>query len=345
MIVDDVETNLLVLKSLVQAAGTAAVETYLDPVAALSALPVFRPQMILVDYMMPGLDGISFIRRVREDPAFENTPIVMVTTSDERAVRVEALQAGATDFLQKPIDPVEFKARFRNLMQLAQAQDQLRDRAAWLAQEVDKALELARSRELEVLSRLARAAELRDPETGHHIERMARYSEAIAEAMGLEPHFCASLRLAAPMHDIGKIGIPDSILLKEGPLTDAERDVMQTHTERGGEILGRSTSDLIRLAGEIAMSHHERYDGKGYPRGLSGEAIPLSGRITAVADVFDALTAVRPYKRAWTLDETKAHLIAGKGQHFDPKCIDAMVAAWPRIITIMRDYASEVAAA
>jgi putative two-component system response regulator len=334
MIVDDAETNLLVIKSLVNACGISGATTFKNPVEALARLDDHTPSLILVDYMMPDLDGIDFIRAVRDRDRFQDTPIVMVTTTDQRSVRLEALQAGATDFILKPIDPAEFKARVRNLMHLADAQTKLRDQAAWLSMEVEKALAVARGREAEIVTRLARAAELRDPETGEHLERMSRYSEKIARAMGLDDQFCERLRIAAPMHDIGKIGIPDSILLKPGPLTPDERHQMQKHALQGGEILDRSSSELIRLAGEIAISHHERYDGSGYPFRLAGDAIPIAGRITALADVFDALTSVRPYKAAWPTEQARAYILAERGRHFDPACVDAMISAWPEILAV-----------
>jgi len=334
MIVDDAETNLLVIKSLVEACGVPGSTTFKSPTEAIDRLDDLAPTLILVDYMMPDLDGIAFIRLVRSRPQFADTPVVMVTTADQRSVRLEALEAGATDFILKPIDPAEFKARFRNLMQLAEAQAKLKDQAAWLSREVHQAMEVARGREAEIVTRLARAAELRDPETGQHLERMSRYSEKIARALALDDEFCERLRIAAPMHDIGKIGIPDSILLKPGPLTPAERLEMQKHAQQGGEILERSTSELIRLAGEIAISHHERFDGSGYPFGLAGEAIPLSGRITSLADVFDALTSVRPYKKAWAPEEARLYILAERGRHFDPACVDAMMAAWDEILAI-----------
>jgi putative two-component system response regulator len=339
MIVDDAETNLLVIKSLVDACGVSGSKTFRSPTEAVVMLDDISPALILVDYMMPELDGIGFIRAVRAKPRFADTPIVMVTTTDQRSVRLEALEAGATDFIVKPIDPAEFKARFRNLMQLAEAQKKLKHQAVWLSNEVQKALDIARGREAEIVTRLARAAELRDPETGQHLDRMSRYAEKIARAMGLDDEFCERLRIAAPMHDIGKIGIPDAILLKPGPLTPAERLEMQKHAQQGGEILERSTSELIRLAGEIAISHHERFDGTGYPFGLSGEAIPLAGRITSLADVFDALTSARPYKKAWSADDARTYILGERGRHFDPACVDAMMSVWSDIVAIQASCA------
>jgi putative two-component system response regulator len=334
MIVDDTETNLMVLSALVNKLEIDRILTFKDPLDALSYLETERPDLILVDYMMPGVDGVTFIAEVRRRAHLEDTPIVMVTTSDQRAVRLEALEAGASDFIHKPVDPAEFKARVRNLLRLADAQRKLRDQAAWLAEEVLKATRTILVREEEIVLRLARAAEMRDRDTGEHISRMARYAQLIAHGLGLDPNYCAQIHLAAPMHDIGKIGIADSILLKAGPLTDEERRSMQEHARCGGEILACSSSELIRLAGEIALAHHERYDGQGYPHGLAGDAIPLSGRITAVADVFDALTSRRPYKRAWSIEQARDYLIAEKGRHFDPACVDALLESWREVAQI-----------
>lgn len=334
MIVDDTETNLMVLSALVNKLEIDKVQTFKDPAQALACLETERPDLILVDYMMPGVDGVTFIAEVRRRRHLADTPIVMVTTSDQRAVRLEALEAGASDFIHKPVDPAEFKARVRNLLRLAEAQRKLRDQAAWLADEVAKATRVILAREEEIVLRLARAAEMRDRDTGEHITRMARYAELIAQGLGLEPGYATQIHLAAPMHDIGKIGIADSILLKAGPLTDEERRSMQEHARCGGEILACSSSELVRLAGEIALAHHERFDGMGYPHGLSGDAIPLSGRITAVADVFDALTSVRPYKQAWPIDKARDYLIAEKGRHFDPDCVDAFLKSWSEVAEI-----------
>lgn len=334
MIVDDTETNLMVLSALVSKLETNRVETFKDPLVALEKLHTERPELIVVDYMMPGMDGIAFIREVRSRPELDDTPIIMVTTSDQRAVRLEALEAGASDFVHKPVDPAEFRARVRNLLQLADAQSRLRDQASVLAAEISKVTGIMIAREEEIVQRLARAAEARDRDTGEHITRMAGYTELIARGLGLGEAMAAQLKLAAPMHDIGKIGIADSILLKEGPLTPEERRSMEQHARCGGEILACSSSELVRLAGEIALSHHEHFDGKGYPLGLAGDAIPLSGRITAVADVFDALTSVRPYKEAWSLDRARTYLVEQKGRHFDPACVDALLSQWDAVVAI-----------
>lgn len=203
--------------------------------------------------------------------------------------------------------------------------------AAQLAREVAAAVALVEEREREIVSTLMRAAENRDTETGDHIARVSTYTGLIAEALGLAPTECRLLSLAAAMHDVGKIAIPDAILLKPGPLTPEERTEMEQHAARGQRILGGSASPVMRLAAEIAASHHERWDGKGYPYGLKEEAIPLSGRMVAVADVFDALTTERPYKKAWSPEEAQAHLMENAGAHFDPRIVEAFLSRWSQV--------------
>lgn len=326
LIVDDVETNLALLSSLLASTCGRPIVTELCPLQALELAAAEPFDLVLVDYMMPELDGIGFIRQTRLLPGYAETPIIMVTTTDQRDVRLEALDAGATDFVTKPIDPPELKGRVRNLLRLSDAQRRLAGHAAELRREVDAATaELAR-REEEIIFRLARAAEYRDPETGRHIARMASLSAAIARTIGQPEEYCREIYLAAPMHDVGKIGVSDTILLKPGLLTQEERDAMQHHAVFGKEILSGSQSRLIQLAADIALTHHEKWDGSGYPNRLAGDAIPLAGRIAAVADVYDALTSERPYKAAWSHERAMAHIQAEAGRHFDPACVAALVA-------------------
>jgi putative two-component system response regulator len=276
------------------------------------------------------------VTQLRACPRLSDMPVVMVTACEQQSVRYDALNAGVTDFLRKPIDPIEVKARLRNILKLCDAQSKLRDRVSWLAEEVAKATREITEREEEIIYRLSRAAEYRDSETGSHIARMAQYCLIIAEGLGLEPDVCRTLFLAAPMHDIGKIAVVDSILLKPGRLTPEEREVMEQHTLHGHRILADSKSPLIAMAAEIAVSHHERWDGAGYPNRLSGEDIPLSGRIAAIADVFDALTSKRPYKEAWSPDAARAFIEQASGTHFDPKCVAALLARWDDVLKIAK---------
>ena len=342
-IVDDNETNLMLFEQIaLRVADDVTVQCCPDPVKALEDARAALPDLILVDYMMPVMDGHQFLEQVRKLPGGRDVPILMITAAGERSVRQKALELGATDFLTKPVDPTEVRVRLFNLLALRRSHLRLHDRNRWLADEVRKATEAIVAREHELVVRLSRAAEFRDPETGGHIQRMAHYSELIAKGLGLAPDLCALVLLAAPMHDVGKLGIPDGILLKPGKLDDNEFEVMKRHPQIGHSILDGSASQLIALGAEIAVSHHEKFDGSGYPRGLVGEAIPLMGRIVAVADVFDALTSERPYKQAWHVDKAKQFLIDGRGSHFDPACVDAFVAAWDQVMEIKKRFADEL---
>lgn len=345
-IVDDNDTNLMLFEQLALRTGPdVQVVTYADPLAALSFCRATVPDMIVVDYMMPGMDGHQYVREVRQLPGMRDVPIVMVTAAAERSVRQKALELGVTDFLAKPVDPAEARVRFANLLALRRSHLQLRDRNRWLADEVRKATATVVEREQELVLRLSKAAEFRDPETGAHIVRMARYSELIARRLGLDPEFCELMLRAAPMHDLGKLGIPDGILLKPGKLTEAEFEVMTRHPLIGYQILSGSDSHLIQCGAEIALAHHEKFDGTGYPNKLAGEAIPLSGRIVAVADVFDALTSERPYKAAWPVDKARGLLEEHSGTHFDPACVAAFLAEWDAVLRIRAELTDFVGGA
>ena len=333
-IIDDTPINLALMQALVTRIEGCKPQTYIDPLEALAACIVEQPDLVIVDYMMPNLDGLEFIRRYRASPEGSDTPILMVTAAHEKEVRYEALECGATDFLSKPIDKNEFIPRVRNMLGLRRHAVMLANRAAELSDAVLRATREIEERERETVTRLARAAEFRDPETGAHIQRMAHFSRLIAERLGLDAELQRQLLAAAPMHDVGKLGTPDLILLKPGRLTPEEMEIMKQHTSIGHEILKDSASPVLRLAAEIALSHHERFDGGGYPNGLVGESIPLTGRIVAVADVFDALTSERPYKRAWTLEDARRFLLTGSGSHFDPSCVDAFFDAWDEAMDI-----------
>jgi putative two-component system response regulator len=283
---------------------------------------------------MPGMDGISFIRRIREMPKFADIPVVMITSIQTDDVRLEALEAGATDFLPKSPQGLEFSVRLRNLVNLGMASRKLSNRAADLAKEVAAATHKLQQREEEIILRLALAVEYRDNDTGEHTLRVAKYSRLIAEQLDQSDRFCRNIYLAAPLHDVGKVAIPDQILLKPGRLDPYEIAVMRTHASIGGEILANSRSELIQLAALIACAHHERWNGTGYPSGLAGEDIPLCARIVMVADVFDALTMKRPYKEAMPIAEARDYLERQKGQEFDPSCVDAFLARWNEVTTI-----------
>jgi putative two-component system response regulator len=361
MIIDDEPVNVKIARKYLETAGYRNFVTTSNASDALDLILHESPDLILLDVMMPDISGLEILQQVRATARINSIPIIVFTASSTPSLKCEALQLGATDFLTKPVDPHELTARVRNALMLKANSDRLEDDAQRLQEEIAKrTAELAMNR-LEVIHCLARAAEYRDNETGRHVLRVGCYVGVIARALGLDDATVELLEHASPLHDVGKIGIPDSILLKPGRLTPEEYEIMQGHSQRGArvfeilssdewgkvqghteigsQILGNSQSPLLRMASRIALTHHERWDGKGYPLSLSGEDIPLEGRITAVADVFDALSSKRPYKPAFPTAECFQILIEGRGQHFDPKVIDAFLSAKEKIVEIQIRYA------
>jgi putative two-component system response regulator len=341
LVVDDNAPNLMLFRHLLGKLDDVEAVCFDDPLAALLWCDTTIPDLVLLDYMMPGIDGLEFLRRFRARSGFADIPVVMVTADSEVTVRHQALQAGATDFLNKPIDKIELTARTQNLLAWRKSRVQLANRAQWLADEVRKATAEIAAREKEAILQLSRAAEYRDPETGAHLLRMSNYTRLIAGKMGLPEKEQQLLLEASPMHDIGKVGTPDAILLKPGRLDPEEFEIMKRHAEIGYEILSCSAAPLLRTAAQIALAHHEKFDGSGYPRGLAGDAIPLYGRIVAVADVFDALTSERPYKRAWPLEKAVEFLREGSGSHFDPHCVEAFLSSWDEVLAIHDRFQDE----
>ncbi|MDR3438049.1 HD domain-containing phosphohydrolase [Telmatospirillum sp.] len=337
VIVDDSQSSVSLMSGLVlELQGVTAV-SFVSSLEALAWLEVHSADLVIVDYVMPEPDGLAFIEILRGNPAKKTIPIIMVTSSDLRDVRYMALQLGATDFLTKPVDPVEFIARVGNTLEAYRAHKALADQSAWLASEVARATATLVEREREALLFLARTAEHRDTQTGRHLARMSTYSWLIAGALGLSAAQSDMIRAASPLHDVGKVAIPDHILLKPGKLSAEEYEIMKSHARHGAEILSGSNSPLLQLACDIALTHHERFDGSGYPHGLTGNDIPLAGRIVAVADVFDALTTARPYKPAWSFDDAYRHLCDGEGAHFAPDCMAAFGAALESVREIYND--------
>ena len=338
LIIDDNHTNLLLLSSLAESVAGARPTSFDDPVDALYWCEKNVPELVLVDYRMPNLSGNDFIRLFRQIDGLQDIPIVMVTTENDWGVRHEALSVGATEFLAKPIDSNECRLRVRNLLALSHAQTMLADRAKLLQFEVEKATAEVVNRERELVLRLSKAAEFRDPETGAHIYRMAFYSKLIAQSLGLPEAYQRDILEAAPMHDVGKLATPDYILLKPGKLDADEMSIMRRHAKIGAQILAGSSSALVRLAEEIAGAHHEKFDGSGYPKGLKGEEIPLAGRIVAVADVFDALTSERPYKKPWPIERARQFLQENIGSHFCPRCANAFLNSWDEVLKIRSNF-------
>lgn len=330
-IVDDNKINLDIIRSILSADSNYTIDCFSDPVEALSVCRKNQYDMLIVDYQMPKMTGVEFIENIKVYENYKLVPKIMVTADKDRNVRILAIQAGATDFLNRPIDPVEIKIRVNNLLELREAQVKLSKRAVVLSKEVDEANKRLLVAQEEVIFRLASAIEMRDDDTGEHIARVAAISRFISEKLNLSNHECQVIQIAAPIHDMGKIGIPDAVLKKPGSLTEDELSVMREHTRIGGRLLSNGNSELLKVAHEVAMYHHEKWDGSGYNLGLAGEDIPLSARIVAVADVFDALCSERSYKKAWPLDKAYNEIEKQSGKHFDPKCVEAFKDAWDNI--------------
>ncbi|WP_306426589.1 HD-GYP domain-containing protein, partial [Methylobacterium soli] len=303
-----------------------------EEIGELAGWPV---ALMVVD--QDSLGGPEIVRTLRRLDGHARTPILLVASGEAGAIRRAAAALAVTEVLVRPLDPIELQMRVRALVELSLARREAERATRTMSRHVAGVVAESEAREREIIQRLMLAAEFRDDDAGDHLTRVAGCTIAIAEGLGLSEREANDIALASTMHDIGKIGIPDSILLKAGPLTSEERAEMQRHAERGHRMLQNSPSRLLQLASEIALTHHERWDGAGYPQGLSGSAIPLSGRIVAVADVFDALISERVYKAAWPLEKARAYLVQHRGSHFDPACVDAFLSRWEDIIGLLQD--------
>jgi len=339
LIVDDESTGRTILAKIIQQAEQdVIVESFDNPLQALQWLDHNHPDLIITDYRMPDINGVELIRKIRAKPVCQDIPIMMITVVSEKSVRYDALEAGATAFLTRPIDQIECRTSCRNLLKLQEQQSIIQDRADWLARQVEVATQQIVAREHETLLRLAKAGEYRDEVTGNHVVRMAKYSREIGDALGLSAKECDEIEYAAPMHDIGKIGIQDTILLKPGKFNQSEWIRMQEHTRIGHAILSNSQSRYIQTGSIIALNHHERFDGSGYPNGISGKDIPLVARIVAVADVYDALVSTRPYKAAWSTADAQDYLHKHAGSQFDPICVEAFFERIEKITEIHKTF-------
>ncbi|HWD99064.1 MAG TPA: HD domain-containing phosphohydrolase [Bryobacteraceae bacterium] len=322
LVVDDQEASVRLIEFLLEAAGFRQYASITDPRRILDLYATFRPDIILLDLEMPHLDGLAVIELLMNQfPPDSYLPILVLTGDVSAESRRNALRAGANDFLSKPFDRDELVLRVRNLLKTRWLHSQLRTNNRILEQKVSERTRQLAEAQLETLQRLAVAAEYRDDETGRHTERVGALAATIARTMGQPEDFVEVLRLAAPLHDVGKIGIPDRILLKPGHLTPEEFEIVKRHTVIGAEILGEGSYPVLEMAREIALSHHEKWDGSGYPLGLKGAEIPVTGKIVALADVFDALTHDRPYKRAWKREAALAEIQRLAGRHFDPDLV------------------------
>ncbi|GJD90874.1 Cyclic di-GMP phosphodiesterase response regulator RpfG [Methylobacterium hispanicum] len=343
VLVDDDRSDLAVMEGMLRGVGACAIATFADAAEALAHIVREPPDLLIVAYGMPGMDGIEFVRRYRDARGSE-PHVMMLTTEAARDLRYAAFDAGADEHLVHPLDHREFRVRIANVRKLVAARKALADEKASTSRLVaEHRVQVERGAE-ELVGRLLRAAERRDDDTGNHIVRMAQTARVIARRLGLDEETVRLIHRASPMHDIGKIGVPDAVLLKPGRLDEAERRIMEGHVLEGYEILRDSAIPLVQVAAEIACSHHERWDGTGYPKGLKGEEIPLSGRIAAVADVFDALASDRPYKQAWPAARAIAYLQENAGRQFDPGCVNAFVEGWGEIAQVYGIVPLEAAA-
>lgn len=324
LIVDDEPTNIELLRRLLERAGFHRIESTTDSREAGSLYVQFRPDLILLDLHMPHKDGLAVMDELNQIAEASYLPILVLTGDISPEARREALSRGAKDFVNKPFSPDEVLLRIRTLLETRYLYLQIQSHNQMLEAKVRERTRELESAQIEIIERLARAAEFRDDNTGQHTERVGQMAALVARQLGMPDPQVSLMRRAAPLHDVGKIGIPDSILLKLGKLTPAEFELVKTHTTIGARILSGSRFALLRLAEEIAFSHHERWDGDGYAH-LAGDQIPLAGRIVTVADVFDALTQKRPYKSAWTVEEAVAEIDRQRGRQFDPRVVDAFL--------------------
>lgn len=316
LLVDDDPTNLHVLRQILGEDYRLSFAT--DGERALQ-LAQNHPDLILLDIMMPQLDGYAVCRRLKQQPETARIPVIFITALSDSQDEAQGFEAGGVDYIVKPVRAPVVRARVRNHLSLVKL-DELRDTR------------------LQIVQRLGRAAEYKDNETGMHVIRMSHYAKTLALAAGCSAQWVDDLLNASPMHDVGKIGIPDAVLLKAGPLTPEEWAVMRRHPEIGAEIIGQHDSSVLQMAYSIALTHHEKWDGSGYPGGLAGEAIPLASRIVAIADVFDALTTVRPYKKAWSFDDAMAYIVEQAGRHFDPQLVPLFLGLRDELETIAQRW-------
>jgi len=318
--VDDEASNLQLLRQILQ--DHYRLRFAKDGPRALELAREETPDLVLLDVMMPGMSGYEVCAALKADPALAAVPVIFVTALNDTSDEVEGFEAGAVDYITKPVSPPIVRARVRTHLSLVR-------------------MEELRASRLEIVQRLGLAAEYKDNETGLHVIRMSHFARILGLAAGMTEAEADDLLHAAPMHDVGKIGIPDRVLLKPGPLDPDEWKIMQSHAQIGAEIIGHHDHGVLALARNIALTHHEKWDGSGYPNGLAGKDIPLEGRICAIADVFDALTSIRPYKKAWTEQEALDFLVKQKGKHFDPELVDLFLAQMPAIRAIRERWAEQ----
>jgi putative two-component system response regulator len=344
LVVDDQPPNIELLEAHLVPQGYEIV-TAANGEEALAKLSGNQIDLILLDVMMPGMDGFEVTRRIRHDNTHQLLPIILITALRDKEDRIKGIEAGCDDFLSKPIDKIELLARVRSLLKVKAYNDlminyreELEAEVTRRTEELKHALKKIKAASLETIYRLSMASEYKDTDTGAHIKRMSHYSAAVARRMGLDESVVETILYAAPMHDLGKIGIPDKILLKPAILDPAEWAIMKQHSVIGAKILKGSDAEIIRMGETIAQSHHEKWDGSGYPDGLKGIEIPIASRIATIGDVFDALTSKRPYKEPFPVEDALSIIKEGRGSQFDPDVVDAFFAIQDEILTIKKEY-------
>ena len=360
MIIDDEMINIEIVKAYLEEEGFRNFVTTTDSTTAVEQLQVDKPDIVLLDINMPHVSGLDLLGLMRAKQDLKMIPAIVLTASNDPEIKLKALRLGASDLLAKPVDPSELTLRVQNVLAVKAYQDHLAQYSEQLKRQVEiRTQELVLSRQ-EAIHCLARAGEYRDDDTGHHVTRVGRYTRVIADEMGYDANDLDLIEHAAQLHDVGKIGIPDSILHKPGKLDSQEFDLMRshctigrkiinplseeesirlkTHASVGMQIMGSTNSPVLKLAAVIAASHHEKWDGSGYPAGIVGDEIPVEGRIVAVADVFDALSSSRPYKDAFPIEKCLGILKEGRGSHFDPDALDAFMRRFDEILAIHDEY-------
>lgn len=338
LLIDDNVLNVQILKKILSDAGFTQITLTTDATKAFSLYQDIDPDLVLLDFKMPHFNGIEVMEQFKSIDPDGYLPVIMITAEQDESLRGRAFQAGAKDFLNKPYDRLDVVLRSRNLIEVRKLYTHIRGQNQSLEENVKvRTQELYQTR-MDVVWRLAKVAEFRDEHTGVHINRMSRYAYEISKAINLNIGQCELIQNTVVLHDIGKVAVPDSILLKPGPLEPQEFEIMKKHTIWGAQMLRDSDSAFLKMAETICLTHHEKFNGTGYPHQLKGEAIPLTGRIAAVADVFDALTSERPYKRAWTTEEAFKEIQNLSGNHFDPALVKAFMSVRKEIEVIYSSY-------
>jgi putative two-component system response regulator len=344
LVVDDNPSNVLLLEALLQQEDYINISSTTDSTLVKELHAAHDYDLILLDIQMPKLNGFEVMQQLKSiHNNGDYLPVLVLTAQTDMETRLRALDLGARDFVTKPFQHAEVLQRIHNSLEIRYLYKQQKEYSHTLEEKVFEATAELRKSQLDIIRCLGRAGEYRDNETGEHVIRMSKNCQALALAIGLSEKEAEQILYASPMHDVGKIGIPDNILLKPGKLTPDEWEVMQTHAQLGAEILADNESEMIELARTIALSHHEKWDGSGYPRGLSGENIPLVGRIAAICDVFDALTSWRPYKKAWPVEEAITFLQENAGSHFDPALVPKFIEILPMVLSIREEHQDQTA--